>query len=411
MENGILVRFILRRRFLHCELGHEPLRSFVYLDENPDLPGLAVVVVDFLGCSFDIAKSVGPIQITDGIQMPIEILMTVAPVPVANERSGQHVHAFTNGLVIEEFVPLNFHFDNLVADSLVNLIIDKLVSIRRLSDVVSHASVKKSLRLEICGQVSRAFHQQVLVDSALFINRQDTSQFSTRHLRTAQSNGYLRPAIDRQLRSDGGRRGMIVEFHQDHFGQQTTVFLIPTPYSRNTALRTGFRHRPPAKPQKSSIARGTDDAVGGPLSLSSDADSIKLGALSVIDCEIYGCLLAGWIEAGIRCDACIVETVSSCNCNQAIHRAFHVRFRIFGSQLQLRSDYQLSLVGRFGNSFNRYVTNEKTRLGKQLESHASTCERGIHGDFGVVPGGVKPLDSIAHVGGAQRLPGTQRNYG
>src|SRR5258708_38583585 len=108
---------------------------------------------------------------------------------------------------------------------------------------------------------------------------------------------------------------MIVQFHQRDFGQQTIVFLIPTPYSRNTALRAVFRFRPPAEPQKSPPARGAHDAVRGTLSLSSDADSIKLGALSGIDRKIDGCLLAGRIEACIRLDAGIVEPVSPYNCN------------------------------------------------------------------------------------------------
>ena len=131
----------------------------------------------------------------------------------------------------------------------------------------------------------------------------------------------------------------------------------------------------------------------------------------MIDREIDDYLLVGRVKACIRLDGGIVETVSLHNRHQTIHGALHVGFGIFGPQLQLRGDHQLSLVGWFGNPFHRNMTDEKTRLGNQLESHASISKCGIHGDFGVVPGGVKPLDSIAHVGGAQRLPRPQRNHG
>ena len=136
------------------------------------MPYLSLVIVNLLGCHFDVPETVGAVQRADGIQVPLQILAAVAPVPVADQRCRNYIDPFSNCVVVEIVIAVDLELDEFVDRPAVNVIIDQFVSVWRKSDVVGYPDIKITLGLEVCSQVARAFQEQILVHGPLLIKGQ-----------------------------------------------------------------------------------------------------------------------------------------------------------------------------------------------------------------------------------------------
>src|ERR1700689_5196745 len=99
---------------VHVELRHKPLGTFFHLDGDGDMAYSSPVIVLLLGCHFNVPEPVGTVQIADRVQVPLQILTAVTPVPVADQSCRNYVDPFSNCLVVEIVVTCKLELDKFV---------------------------------------------------------------------------------------------------------------------------------------------------------------------------------------------------------------------------------------------------------------------------------------------------------
>src|SRR5215472_3584084 len=96
------------------EFGNEPLRPFLNPDEDCNVALLPLVVVDLHSSHFNIAKAVGTVQLTNGVEVALQAVFSETPVTVTNKLGRHYRHPLPNGVFIEIVIALNGQFDDLV---------------------------------------------------------------------------------------------------------------------------------------------------------------------------------------------------------------------------------------------------------------------------------------------------------
>src|SRR5215472_16031868 len=210
---------------LNGELAHGGLRTFVHGDNDADATLLPVVVIH-LRRYLHLEKAVVAIEVFNGLHIAREDRL--AEQAIQQQAAGRLLeHALAQVVAPEIMIALDIHLHQLVALVAFDAK-DHIAPLGAgiLRQFVRDVHVKIAFALHVIADIARAFIQQVVIHSALFVNRDQLFHLPAAQLCPLNFNFYDGAAIDVEgvIHKIGLR--VIDALRQGDLGLQAVLFLI-----------------------------------------------------------------------------------------------------------------------------------------------------------------------------------------
>src|SRR5205085_3302019 len=195
------------------------LWAFLDLEDDTELGLHSFVVIDHLGFDLDLTKTVGLIKSFQVSNIRVEKQLAEAAVGEAPGR-GLYLHSFPDQLLVKVFVSDDLDLSQLVARAGIDDVGNAEFILRRFGMFANaDFGVEIAAGLKIVEQVSPAFVEQIVVETAFLINWNILFEYTARYSETFYPDVYNGAGIDLESAVHRIGFGVIGAFGNRDLGQ------------------------------------------------------------------------------------------------------------------------------------------------------------------------------------------------